>query len=518
VVTESRFEIPLLEAKAGEEYILTVQSLEDVKADVDYSPRSLRITADSSDRPANSEIELKSKVLSELRGRPFTNENGILSETQATTESNSISENAIATHSRDFESFYIHPETEIETHNDGETARFAIRRSASPGIGALQKAFYQLDSIPGIFNLYFDPESVKNPDFLKSAMNCLSGAIPALVEVLGFPKSANGDEAVNLLVGSFTDEANVIGRFNRLDRYLKNEGKNLADSNQGKPILYLSPELLKAPDRDGPGRICATSAHEFQHLMNYEYKVLRPIPEKERYDLASVIKYRRDREFLGLDEGISHLVEELSPGDQRVYGRLLDFLNNQSEGSFSLELNYKAPDGNSRTRGANLALVYYALNRVGGKLDWPDKDTQKFLRELVTSPDIGYANLAKVAQISPEKLFADFWANLDSSLYSFEATKDFFPLEQMSNGITRGITIIDRDESIDVWKRVGPASFHPLAADLPLLSRTQAARLFPQSFARYRWIAPTTKPVRPQNKIVFEGKAAPYLVVWSRVR
>ncbi len=505
--------------KPGQEYILTVQSLENVKADKDYGPRTLRISADSSDRPAQTETELKSAVLSEIRKRPMLTE---FESYEPTGTSNPAPE------SRDFDShhhnqsghsenFTISRQTEIESHNDGETARFSLRTTAKQDASVLDKTLFRLDYIPNLFNLYFDPDSVSNPDYLAQAMECLSGVMPALVEVFGFPKSANGDQPINLLVAPFSD-SRVVGRFNRLDRYTKNDGKDLPGVNKGRPILYFSPDLLNAPDRDGPSRICATSAHEFQHLMNYEYKVLRPIPENERYDLASVIKYRREREFLGLDEGIAHLVEELSGGDQRVYGRLLDFLNTQGEGSFSLELNYSAQDGNSRARGANLALVYYALNHVGGNLNWPDEDTQKFLREVVTSPEIGYVNLANVLKTTPEKLFADFWAKLDESLFSFEATQDLFPLAQITDGITRGITVLDRDETIATWQRVGAASFHPLAADLPLLARAQAARLLPQSFVRYRWIAPASKPVRPQNKIVFEGDAGPYLVVWSRVR
>jgi len=511
IVKGSRFEIPYVAAKPGEEYILTVQSLEDVQDNETYGPRTIQTTADSSDRPSNAETQLKSEVLSEIRKRPLLPDFESPLETPAST-------NGLETQAFEAESFHLHSNNEIFSHNDGDTARFAIRKSGDPNVTSFTKTFFKLDSIPELFNLYFDPDSVSNPDYLRMAMDCLSGVMPELMNVFGFPKSANPKDSVDLLVGTFTDEPNVVGRFNRLDRYIKNDGHELAHHNKGKPILYLSPELLNDSRRDGPGRICSVSAHEFQHLMNYEYKVLRPIPEKERYDLASVLKYRREREFLGLDEGISHLVEELSGGDQRVYARLLDFLNSQSEGSFSLELNYKSAADNSRARGANLALVYFALNQMGGGLDWPDPDTQKFLREVVTSSDIGYANLAKVIGSSTEKLFADFWANLDASLYSFEATKDLFPSEKVTDNITRGITIVDRDEPVEGWRQVGPASFHPLASDIPLLARAQAARLFPQSFARYRWIAPASKPTRPQNKIVLEGKAAPYLIVWSRVR
>lgn len=508
--------------KPGEEFILTIQSLDEVSPDASrIESEKFTIISDPSDAPNRKELELASIVRGYIRQLADRDEQEDLPENIRLPQNLYIPHENIEgdefAEDDEIQEFYVPNFSDYESRVDGERSPFYIRSNSNPNYQGDVKVFTRFLRSDRLFDISIDERVVQTPGALQEATACLNQAFSNLFRVIGQPFDLDGKKEIDILVSELPGGSrNAVARFNHLDRFATSEGREIQDSNHQKEILYLSTRLLqRISGRSTAGRICSTTAHELQHLINFDFKVLRHIPEEERSELASIRKYQLQKERLGMDEALSHLVEELSDGDQEVYRRVRHFMERSGSGSFSMESGFS----NSKVRGANLALVYFALAQSGGKLDLKDPLTAKFLKDRIQSKDIGWSNLAAGLNWSAEKFLTQFYESLDTALYDPEAAAKLFPEpRRLDSGVTRGVRILDRNSSVREWKDAGPASIHPLATDLPLLSRAQTARLLPESFVRYRWLPPAVKPIRQKQKIEVQGGRKPYLVILTRVR
>jgi hypothetical protein len=517
VISGGRSEVSLAGVKAGEEFILTVQSLEETPSEGSIFPLRFEIASDPSEVLRPEEQEARRRLKQELFSKPEDPESSELPE--AIDAAREVSSENIEDEMGE-RSFFVPNFSQFENRTGGEPNLFFLREATDPNQPALQSRFLRAVQVPRIFNLYFEPTQVAGPILLERSKDCLEKVITEMRAVIGGPLDLDNNPAIDILIASLPGGGGqTIGRFNYLDRFAINNGRPIPENNPRKEILYLSSQLLNSPGRDGPSRVCSTSAHELQHLINFDWKVLSQIPQNDRADLGSMQRYRLRKERPGLDEGLSHLVEELSGEDQKVYLRAISFLQYQSSGTFALEISRRPIGSNSKTRGANLALLYFALKKKNAQLRWNDPVTQQLLREWISSREVGYEKIGESLQLTKEELFAEFWSALDAALYDPQYAQEFLPApESTSTGLTRGIRILSRDESFEAWMDRNPNEFHPLLAELPILGRSQRVQLYPESFSRFKFVAPSTPPSRPKNKIVVEGRDRPYLIVWSRVR
>ncbi|MBI3928576.1 MAG: hypothetical protein HY319_23760 [Armatimonadetes bacterium] len=224
-----------------------------------------------------------------------------------------------------------------------------------------------------------------------------SGIYDRTREVFGSEWNSNptggrdGDPEVVLVVlsSSSIGGSNVFGFFRPGDEMTR---AAVATSNEGE-ILYLNAAGFGGDMYDG----LATLAHEFQHMVDYNEKVIR------------------DGTFTGvaeettLDEGFSVLSEELNGftltssggGNSFMFGAIREYLANpegQSFFQFNLGL---------ESYGAGFLFVRYLHDRLG----------EDGIRDLVTSPEQGMTNIQDITGRTFSEWFMDWVvANLATDL------------------------------------------------------------------------------------------------------
>ncbi len=128
--------------------------------------------------------------------------------------------------------------------------------------------------------------------------------------------------------------------------------------------------------------IRSTIAHEFQHMIMFNYRVLI-------YGRGRVADYMED---LWLEEGLSHIAEDLNGFDQGNIGRANIFL--EDPGNVTLVYGGDALD----ERGASFLFLRYLGDRFGDGI----------FRELVQSRSAGTANVEEASEERFKELFADW--------------------------------------------------------------------------------------------------------------
>ena len=369
-------------------------------------------------------------------------------------------------------------------------------------------------NLPSVFDLMVS-DNVYQTDAFSAQMSvfnsCASTVIPQTISMLGSPLNLDGKSEINVVVTNFQSgsDRQPLGLFFPVDRFRTYRGQELIDSNYGE-VVYLSPQ-------PNAFKACSTAAHELQHMINFDHKVLHQIPESERSDLASQERRGLRSEELGLDEAYSHLVELLTDQISTSNGHIYNFLTNAHRSSFALEIPTGDVTMTSRTRGANTLLLMYALNRVGGTLNREDPITQQFLRTLISSPDRGIGNIAKYLNTTEDALIQDFFTQLVRSLYSTSAAQDFLPAvitQQISpfESRSKGVKFVDRSNSInDVQYR--PPYIHPYQVPIESIKRIESTTVAAQSMHFYRFKANGPLPSDSSIRVSTRGRPFSLFIV-----
>ena len=366
------------------------------------------------------------------------------------------------------------------TRRSGQTLQFS---TYSPG--------------SNLFSLLYPPalsESSSNgmnfQTFLQKLNSCTQQKLPQILNTLGSPFDLDGKPQLNIVVTNFQGSigARTLGMFSAIDRFEKDGDEPLIDSNYGE-YVYLAPS-------SNPSTSCATMIHETQHQISYDRKVLAEIPASKRNDMRQKSKYDLLPEELGLDEGYSHIFEELSGESQRVSEHIYNFFIRSNLSSFSLETSFSDYIGNSRSRGLNTLFLYYVIKRAGGRLDYSDSVTIQTLTQLITNPKIGFPNIADHFGVTEQELMEGFFRGLLYSLFDSSAAANFLPALETSTNIdgqqvSRGFKILDRNSSTEDLP-YAPPSVHPFQFTLNPLGPSDNFSVPAQGLVFYRYIVPST--------------------------
>src|SRR5690606_17283578 len=112
-------------------------------------------------------------------------------------------------------------------------------------------------------------------------------------------------------------------------------------------------EVIYAAPLNDYQRTCSTFVHEFQHLVNFDSKVFSKLSDSEKPDMREMEKANLREEHLGINEGLSHVLEVLSDQRQIVNEHIYNFLIDPNGTSLALETEWNSFTGNSRSRGLN---------------------------------------------------------------------------------------------------------------------------------------------------------------------
>ncbi|MGA0164168.1 MAG: hypothetical protein ACO3LE_08020, partial [Bdellovibrionota bacterium] len=250
---------------------------------------------------------------------------------------------------------------------------------------------------------------------------------------------------------------------------------------------YLSPFIRS-------DMICATAAHELQHLINFDSKVTQVLPSEMRGDPNAPSIYSLSQEHHGLNEAYSHLIELLSgEANAHVHQILLQILRNPHQSTRAIELTGHNIYSNFRTRGLNLLIVLHGLKRYGGSLSWEDPKTQKFLQSTIASPKTGIENLAKLFNETETEYLKTFFTAWALALFSDEGASEFLPTDP--NSSEKAIRFLNRSDEVkpptnSQRRPIIQNDFHPLEAHVPLLQTAQAWQALSHSISMFRMIVP----------------------------
>ncbi len=391
------------------------------------------------------------------------------------------------------QNFYVPVTSDYRIKVSDELASFFIPSMSDPNLSGKKNSFKPWPPKES-FQIFYHPETFpkstmtladRNNNFrqsLKELESCLDKTIPQLLEIMGNPLDLDGEKPIRFLLSRLKSENQMeaLGIFSERDRF-EVDGKTLLGDSNRSEIIYLN-------ENQNAATACTTAAHELQHLVSFDYKVLRQIPDGRRHDMAEVGARHLVSEERGLNEGYSHIVELLSGPAQNVDYEIYSFLQDANGTSFALEPVFYDGQENIETRGLNTLLLYYVIRRAGGRLDLSDPTTRHLLTSLIQSPLTGLKNIAQYFQISVSDLRKDFIKGLVLSLFHAEHQTNFLPPLEESD-YKRGIRFMDRNEKPNP-EEIHSRSIHPLQVDSPLLTSPISDSITSQSLHLYRYIVP----------------------------
>lgn len=217
--------------------------------------------------------------------------------------------------------------------------------------------------------------------------------LPVDRQYFGEVPDVDGFTPIQLLISPSLNQlgaegARVRGFFFAGDLYPRSEPDNPA-SNQSEVLYLAAPNPAEYPAGTDLGQvirrsfantISATVAHELQHLINFNQRVLRLGKEAEQP---------------WLNEGLSHLAEELNGYFSANDGRATQYLRSTSSTSLTSGADSLAQ------RGGSYLLLRYLLNQNPDGLSLST-------RALVTGEASGVEKLARVFKLPFEQIMADF--------------------------------------------------------------------------------------------------------------
>ena len=248
--------------------------------------------------------------------------------------------------------------------------------------------------------------------------------IPRLSSIWGDWSDVDGDGRIAILFSkTINDEEVCLGYFNALDIFKANDEED--DSNINKmDIIYAGlPDTQVNTSAYNYNTISATLAHELSHLFTYSQKTYKKIQ-------AGILM---NREELFLDEGISHLIENLcgfgvSGGNIAILSK---YFENTQDYSFYLPNRLGQADSNG-LRGAICLFLSWMFWKQGGiTIDasnpWKIYDAGGigFLRRLMEDNFTGLATLNSVLGKPLDQVYADFVYDMnrqraEGSLYNYK--------------------------------------------------------------------------------------------------
>ncbi|RMF88529.1 MAG: hypothetical protein D6736_10310 [Nitrospinota bacterium] len=209
---------------------------------------------------------------------------------------------------------------------------------------------------------------------------------PRSEQLFGEESDVNNDGRITILVTSLLNGTGVAGFFLPSDLFLRDTDNPFSNEQE---ILYVALPSSSLP----LGLIEATMAHEFQHLINFQQKVLRRIDQGLPNPPS---------EDLWLNEALSHLAEDLTgfseDGDDLV-NIVEDYLEQVEFFSLADNDAFGGSDTLQR-RGAGYLFLRYLFEQAGGATysstdpaGITDRGGITFLRQLESSSHIGIDNI-----------------------------------------------------------------------------------------------------------------------------
>lgn len=462
--------------KTGEDYLVVVMSRESTRT-VNRLQHSISI---QSTQPSALRPREERNLIDQVLRTQGTMINGFNSRWSNVIASPRFNEDPI--------DFYVPNPLDYMTRLDNQVLPLFVPRTSGDQRTGDRYTTEKMYSQPQLFDLRVANNVNRSPELTQQMMNlgnCVSNVLPQTLSLIGSPIDLDGKSEINLVVSNFQGAANrqPLGLFFPGDRFQTYRGKALVDSNFGE-LIYLSPQPNVA-------KACSTVAHELQHMVNFDHKVLHQLPASARSDMVSQERYKLQAEELGLDEAYSHMVEMLSDQSNGVAQHIYNFMTNSHRSSFALEIPTSDGSMNTRTRGANTLLLLFALKKAGGTLNAQDPVTQRFLRQLIQSPQRGFSNVAALLGMTENELLQDFFSHLLLSLFDRNMAQSFLPevvLEQISlfESIQKGIEITDRDTPINEIS-YSPPKIHPYQFPIDDIKKVESLTVGAQSMHFYRF-------------------------------
>ncbi len=328
----------------------------------------------------------------------------------------------------------------------------------------------------------------KKLDYIQSLSSCLNRVFPNLISALGRPLyDLDGDPKLRILFTEFARGLNsqTVGLFSQRDRFESVNGQPLSDGNRGE-YIYISPNV-------SPSFACATVAHEYHHLVTFDYKTLSVLSDKERGNFEVLLDLNTPVERLSFSEAAAHSLEMATGEETRIYDFIQRLLGSPSESTLSLELSFGDFLQNSRTRGLATLIYLFALRKAESTLNLDNPLTQHVIRSFQSSPKTGVDSLAAHFNMSTDLLMKDFLSSFSKALLYGSLDAQFLPPREMNSSRTRGFEILPISDSLNDQLN-DLTSIHPLEIEIPLIASRQNHYVFPQTLLVYRLRTPSEGP------------------------
>jgi hypothetical protein len=357
-------------------------------------------------------------------------------------------------------------------YSNGDKRIFFIMNTASPSSEPHEleaELYYSSDKLAFWIPAFGDVQKTLIDECIQITEEII---LPRLKTLWGESADINGDGRVGIVIAPSINEENLaLGFFNASDFYKRNNDINSVNynpaSNEMDVIYIASPENITG-SAYSVKRITATIAHELTHAINFTNKTW--IRNMNGYLDA-------DREELFLDEGMSHLSENLcgygvSGGNIKF---LKYFLENTADFSFC-GADRLGREDSAGMRGAVCLFLSWLFWRQGG-IEFSETDPNilidrggiTFLQALINSPYTGWENIGHAANTGTKILFEEMIAQMNilrqtDKYYTYKVdavTKE--PIDFFVNMKTQNspdiIAGFPKEYNIGTGSSIGPWSF-----------------------------------------------------------
>jgi hypothetical protein len=282
----------------------------------------------------------------------------------------------------------------------GETQTFWVFTDDTPGSEAEVQVTAKLEAIGQHCYVWSDPNGTADGHDaavlaarIQEIANTFDGQIyPTDTRLFGAEPNpgVDGDPRVHILVTPAVSQGGsgtTLGYFSRRDEYPANPaGKPLQQHSNAKELLNLATRVVLT---GSPEDYLGTIAHEFQHMINFNQKVL--------------LGHNAMGEDLWIDEGMAMYALEANGYGLHGGGKVL--LNHVRDFQAQPEA-YSLNDWTNNPHGIGYGPVYLFT------VFMTDRFGEGILKEIVSSPGVGFPNLEQQLNAHGSRftdLFAD-WA------------------------------------------------------------------------------------------------------------
>lgn len=204
---------------------------------------------------------------------------------------------------------------------------------------------------------------------------------PRETQLFGPPCDINRDGTVTILFTKFKNR-NLAGFFKHLDLIP-------AAPNNPRPNLQ---EIVYVSLESNSELVLENITHEFQHLIFFTNKFM------ERRGDTYVIKTEVPLEERGINEGLSHLAEDLIGYGKSMPSKIAYYLNHANTTSLHYDSDEDI-EASLSARGMNYLFIRYLVDRLGAGTfredgSFSNPKVQTFVKALHTASASGYKNLA----------------------------------------------------------------------------------------------------------------------------